>query len=144
MTDTNYFADKSSQGEMTNEDMALLFLMPLIQMAWAHGAISPREKRVIFDAAREEGIDHRSSLNDTLDKWLVYQPSQQFYYECLGLIKNMLQAMTVKEREQKRDKLLERCRTVAVSAGGKSSMDVNHDISSEEKELLTELEHLLG
>ena len=144
MTNINYFFNKSSQNEMTDEDLSLLFLIPLVQMAWAHGAISPREEQVIFEAAREEGIDHRSSLNDTLGKWLVYQPSQQFYSECLGLIKNMLQAMTVKEREQKCDKLLERCRTVAVSAGGKSSMDVNHHISSEEKELLTELEHLLG
>ena len=144
MTDTNYFADKSSQGEMTDEDMALLFLMPLVQMAWAHGAISPREKRVIFDAAREEGIDHRSSLNDTLDKWLVYQPSRVFYVDCLGLIKTTLQTMTVKERGKKRDKLFERCRTVAASAGGKSLMDVNHHISEEERELLTELEQTLS
>lgn len=144
MTNTNYFADKSSPDKMSDEDMSLLFLMPLIQMAWAHGAISPREKQVIFDAAREEGIDHRSSLNDTLNKWLVYQPSQQFYDECLSLIRNTLQTMTVKEREPKRDKMFERCRIVAASAGGKSPMDVDHHISREEKELLTELEQILS
>jgi len=144
MNDTNYFVDKSSQNLMTEEDMSLLFLIPLVQMAWAHGAISPREKQAIFDAARKEGIDHRSSLNDTLDKWLVYQPGRQFYDECLGLIKNTLQAMTVKEREQKRNKMFERCRTVAASAGGKSPMDLNHHVSGEEKELLTELEQTLS
>ena len=52
--------------------------------------------------------------------------------------------MTVKERVKKRDKLFERCRTVAASAGGKSLMDVNHHISTEEKELLTELEQMLS
>ncbi len=139
MTNADYFVDKSSQNEMSDEDRTLLFLIPLVQMAWAHGAISPREKQVIFDAAREEGIDHRSSLNDTLDKWLVYQPSRQFYDECLGLIKNTLQTMTVKEREQKREKMFECCRTVAAAAGGKSLMDVNHHISLEEKELLAML-----
>jgi len=144
MNDTNYFVDKSSQNEMSDEDLSLLFLIPLVQMAWAHGAISPREKQVIFDAAREEGIDHRSSLNDTLDKWLVYQPSQQFYNECSGLIKSRLQTIMVKERDQKRDKIFERCRAVAASAGGKSLMDVNHHVSQEERELLNELEHLLG
>ena len=143
MTDTNYFGDKSSQGEMTDEDLSLLFLIPLVQMAWAHGAVSPREKRVIFDAAREEGIDHRSSLNDTLDKWLVYQPSRAFYVDCLGLIKSMLQNMTVKERAKKRERLFERCRTVAASAGGRSLMDVNHHISEEERELLAEFEQVL-
>lgn len=143
MTNTNYFVDKSSRNLMTDEDMSLLFLMPLVQMAWAHGAISPREKRVIFDAAREEGIDHRSSLNDTLDRWLVYQPSRPFYDECSGLIKTALKTMTVKVRDQKRDKIVERCRTVAASAGGKSLMDINHHVSTEERELLGELEHLL-
>ena len=143
MTNTNYFVDKSSQNSMTEEDMSLLFLMPLVQMAWAHGAVSPREKQVIFDAAREEGIDHRSSLNDTLDRWLVYQPSRQFYDECSDLIKITLKPMTIKLRDQKRDKIFERCRTVAASAGGKSLMDINHHISAEEKELLGELEQML-
>ena len=144
MTNTNYFVHKSSQNEMTDEDMSLLFLIPLVQMAWEHGAISPREEQVIFDAAREEGIDHRSSLNDTLGKWLVYQPSQHFYDECLGLIKITLRAKTVKERKQIRDKIFDRCRKVAASAGGKSLMDVNHHVSEEERELLTELEQTLS
>ena len=144
MSNTNYFLSKSSQNEMTDEDVSLLFLIPLVQMAWAHGAISPREKRVIFDAAREEGIDHRSSLNDTLDKWLVYQPSRVFYVDCLSLIKSKLQTMTVKERVKKRDKIFDRCRKVAASAGGKSLMDLNHHVSEEERELLTELEQTLS
>lgn len=137
MNDTNYFFQKGTQNEMTDEDLSMLFLMPLVQMAWAHGAISPREKQIIFEAAREENIDERHALNDTLDQWLVYQPSRRFFDECLSLIKNTLQAMTVKEREQKRDKIFERCRRVASAAGDKSLMDVNHRISPEEKELLT-------
>ena len=139
----NYFADKSSQSEMLDEDMSLLFLIPLVQMAWAHGAISPREKQVIFDAAREEGIDHRSSSNDTIDNWLVYQPSRQFYDECLLLLQSKLQTMTVKERDQKRHRILTRCQTVAASAGDRSPMDTNHRISPEEKELMAELEEML-
>ena len=144
MSNTNYFLSKSSQNEMTDEDVSLLFLIPLVQMAWAHGAISPREKQVIFTAARKDGIDHRSALNETLDKWLVYQPSRQFYDECLGLIKKELEIMTVKERIKNRERIFGRCREVAAAAGGKSLMDVNHHVSEEERELLAELEHLLG
>ncbi len=144
MTDTNYFFLRNSEGEITKEHMPLLFLVPLVQMAWAHGAISPREKHVIFEAAREDEIDHRSSLNDTLDKWLVYQPSRQFYDDALGAIKDTLQTMTVKDRNQKRGKIFERCRTVAAAAGGKSLMDLNHHVSAEEKALLVELEQTLS
>jgi hypothetical protein len=32
--------DKS---ELTETEHSLLFLMPLVEMAWVHGAISPRE-----------------------------------------------------------------------------------------------------
>ncbi len=140
MNNTNYFAGKNSPDDLSDEDTSLLFLIPLVQMAWAHGAVSPREKQVIFDAAREEGIDHRSLLNDTIDNWLVYQPNRQFYDECLFLIQTKLQSLTVKERTQKRNGLLTRCKTVAASAGDRSPLDTNHRISPEEEELLADLE----
>lgn len=120
-------------------DNTILFLVPLIQMAWAHGAISPREKRVIFDAAREDGIDERHRFNETLDRWLVYQPSAKFFGDCLKQIEERKKMMTVKEREQIRKKVLSRCRRVAETAGDSSPMDTDHRVSSEEKILLDEL-----
>ena len=31
-----------TNGSLADEERALLFVLPLIQVAWAHGAISPR------------------------------------------------------------------------------------------------------
>ena len=124
-------------------ETSILFLVPLIQTAWAHGAISPREKQLIFDSAREDGIEERHHLNHILDRWLVYQPSASFFADCLGQIRERLRLMTVKERELTRTKILDRCRNVAETAGGKSPMDINHHISREEKELLEELQEML-
>jgi hypothetical protein len=125
------------------EEKSMLFLMPLVQMAWAHGAISPHEKQIIFEAAREDAIDERHFLNNELDKKLTYQPSRNFFNECLLLIAEEFKEMTVKERAEKRSTILTRCQHVAASAGGKSLMDIEHHVSIEEKQLLDELNEIL-
>lgn len=117
-------------------EMPLLFLIPLVETAWAHGAIARNEKQLIFTAAREEKIDEKHFLNETLDELLVYQPGQQFFGDCLSLIKSHLAAMTVKERELKSSKLIKRCRQIAAAAAGNSVMDVDKSVSPEEREVL--------
>lgn len=123
--------------------MQLLFLVPLVQTAWAHGAIARSEKNLIFDAAREDKVDARSPLNDQLDNWLVYQPSRQFFADCLEKIKTVLQSLTVREREELKTRLINRCRRIAESAGGNSSMDVSSFVSPEEEETLAEIAETL-
>lgn len=120
-------------------ELPLLFLVPLVETAWAHGAIAAGERRLIFTAAREEQIDETHFLNDTLAELLVYQPSQRFFDECRSQIKTELEAMTVKERETKLRKLVSRCRRIAAEAGGNSAMDVEKFTSAEEREMLARL-----
>lgn len=130
--------------EMNKERERFLFLMPLVQTAWAHGAIARREKQMIFEAAREDGIDERSPLNDRLAEYLVYQPSRRFFADCLGEISRLLQAMPVHTREQQSAKIISRCRRVAESAGGNSEMDVSAFVSPEERQVLAEISESLN
>lgn len=127
--------------ELENE---LLFLMPLVQTAWAHGAIAAREKHLIFEAAREDGIDERDSLNDRLDDYLTNQPSLSFFDECLSEIAGILQAMNVSERESLKAKIIKRCRNIADSAGGNSAMDVSAFTSAEEQRTLEQISEALN
>ncbi|MCD9185706.1 MAG: hypothetical protein LUM44_04695 [Pyrinomonadaceae bacterium] len=136
---------KGWRREKLNEnEMPLLFLIPLVETAWAHGAVARNEKQIIFAAAREEKIDEKDELNEVLDEMLIYQPGRQFFTECLETIKSELAAMTVKKREIERKKLIERCKLVAAAAGTNSPMDVEKFTSDEEREvlmrLITELE----
>lgn len=130
--------------EMTENELPLLFLVPLVQTAWAHDAISAREKKVIFDAARGEGIDERSPLNETLGDWLLYQPGKRFFNECLALIEERLSEMTVKEREQARKKIYQRCHAVAAASGDARRADVRHFVSREETESLAGIAEAIG
>jgi hypothetical protein len=140
---TNLFADTESIDELTAEEISLLYLMPLIQIAWVCGAVSPREKQVIYSAARSDSIDERHHYNDIINELLNYQPSQEFFEKCLMLINKSFENITVKERKKLKTSILQRCNQVAASAGEKSLMDVNHNISPEEAHLLKIFNELL-
>ncbi|MCB1024356.1 MAG: hypothetical protein KDB79_08200, partial [Acidobacteria bacterium] len=129
--------------DLNSEELALLFLIPLIQTAWVCKAVSPREKHEIYKAARKDAIDGRHEFNDVIDDFLKYQPGGDFFDHCLRLINDSLENMTVKERTRVKTKILSRCERVAASAGGKSLMDVNHHISEKEKQLLENLRAFL-
>jgi hypothetical protein len=141
--ETNSYVVSRSRGgrrtELSETEIPLLFLVPLIETAWAHGAIARSEKQLIFTAAREEQIDEKHPLNDTLDELLVYQPGQEFFGDCRSLIKSKLAAMTVKERKATRSKIIKRCREIAAAAAGNSVMDVDKFISPEERAVLERL-----
>jgi hypothetical protein len=137
---TDYHAGRKRGGsreQLSEVEMPLLFLVPLVETAWAHGAIARNEKQLVFEAAREEQIDEKHFLNDALDELLTYQPGQPFFDDCLALIKSRLAAMTIKEREPKLAKLIKRCREIAAAAAGNSVMDVEKFTSPEEREVLT-------
>lgn len=143
---TNFKTAKQKQlslNEFTEHDAELLFLMPLVQVAWAHGAVSPRERQVIFEAARNEGIDERHPLNQRLADWLVYQPSQNFFTKCLRMINERLREMSVKEREWRKSKILNYATRVAASAGEKSLMDTEHRVSAEELRALAKISEMM-
>jgi hypothetical protein len=138
------FANIQSAFELNPAELSLLYLVPLVQMAWVCEAVSPREKQVIYNAARADLIDERHELNDVIDDFLTYQPGQSFFDECLDLIARSLKEMTVRERNAVRSKILDGCEKVAASAGEKSLMDVNHHISEQESELLKKFREVLN
>lgn len=141
---TRIFDDVKSVDNLTEDEVSLLHLVPLIQTAWVCNAISKREKQIIFSAARKDSIDERHDFNDIIDEWLSYQPSQKFFDDCLLLIGDSFQEMTVKERNTLKSNILSGCNEVAESAGGKSMMDINHHISLKEKKLLNKLREFLN
>ncbi len=121
-------------GNLTIEQRHL-FLVPLVQVAWGHGIVSTREKHLIYKAAREDGIDERHPLNDTLGDLLINQPSRRFFDDCLEQLSEILFRMTVSERGRNRSKLISRCTQVA-EVTGDERFDTDGGISDEERQSL--------
>ena len=134
----------NDHGQLEKDERSLLFMLPIIQVAWAHGAISPREAFAIFEIAREDGIDPTHWFNEKIDSFLMYQPSSKFYEDALDLIRSTIADMTVKERKETVAKLISRSERVAAAAGDRSPMDVDHRVSEEEKKVIDLLYEAFG
>ena len=57
------------------EKLAALALAPLVEVAWADGAVTPAERQGVMEAARQLGIDQHSEFcRSTLRRWLHEAP----------------------------------------------------------------------
>src|SRR5436190_4672740 len=58
---------------------AALSLAPLVEVAWADGAISPRERDAILAAAEEQGVTPGSPGRSLLESWLDTRPQASLF-----------------------------------------------------------------
>jgi hypothetical protein len=102
----------------TPETVMLLHLIPLVQMAWAEGGVSDRERALIVEAARARGILADSEADRELAKWLGQRPSDDFFERTLRAVAAMLQAVPPEEGEAGRRNLLSYSSAIASASGG--------------------------
>ena len=63
----------------TTDTVALLPLIPLIQMAWAEGGVSDAERHLIAKLARSRGIVEGEAADRQLSVWLTTCPAEQVF-----------------------------------------------------------------
>jgi hypothetical protein len=102
----------------TPETVMLLHLVPLLQMAWAEGSVSDRERDLIIEAARARGIDKDSPADHQLTAWLASRPSDELFEKTLRAVGTILQARPPEEREASQLDLLSRLTAIASASGG--------------------------
>jgi hypothetical protein len=118
----------------TPDTVMLLHLVPLLQMAWAEGGVSDRERDLIIEAARAHGIEKGSAADQQLTTWLAHPPSDAMFERALGAVAAILQARTSDERESSQRDLVSRLTSVASASGGILGFG---KISAEEQQVLT-------
>ena len=102
----------------TAETVMLLHLAPLLQVAWAEGGVSDRERALIVEAARARGVEPGSAADAQLAAWLSTRPSTEFFDHTLRLIQAILQTQSTDERAAAERDLLTRSAAVASASGG--------------------------
>jgi hypothetical protein len=117
----------------TPETVMLLHLVPLVQMAWAEGDVSPRERDLIVEAARARGISAGSPADKQLSGWLIRRPSNELFEKTLRAIGAILQARPAGEREASHKDLLSYLTAIASASGGVLGFRA---VSDEERKLL--------
>jgi hypothetical protein len=65
----------------TPETIALLPLVPVLQVAWAKAGVSSAERTLIVNLARSRGIAANSAADRTLNEWLEHKPSEDTFHK---------------------------------------------------------------
>lgn len=126
----------------TEETIALLPLIPLVEVAWAEGGVADRERQMIFEIARSRGIAPGCKAFDQLTQWLEKRPSEQFFEDTLHAIRLMLDTLPPAEQWSSREDLLAYCNQIAeLVAGGILG---RAQISDQERGLIAHIAEEIG
>jgi hypothetical protein len=129
----------------TRETIMLLYLVPLVHVAWTDGSVSGRERSLILETAAARGVEPGTSGYQTLTDWLERRPSEEFFLKTLHLIGLLLRELPEKNQQITANDLVSYSTRVAEAHGGLlSAIGLGSKISGEERRLLeriaTELE----
>lgn len=102
----------------TADTVSLLHVVPLVQMAWAEGGMSMRERDLIIEAARARGIETGSPADQMLAGWLAKRPSDELFSTTLRAIAAMLASRPDAERDASEKDLVAYLSSIASASGG--------------------------
>lgn len=124
--------------------LPLLFMVPLVQVAWAEGFVQAGEKRVILRYAEGFEINGNEENFRQLGIWLADRPTDEFYDESLEDLQIILVNIPAKQAAYLRGILQTGCVEVANAAGEIGLLRSRSSIQREEKELLKDIGDRLG
>lgn len=101
----------------TRGRLALLQIVPLVQIAWADGRVSQGERSLILEAARLHGVKEESPAFTKLLAWLAEPPPESFFATTLRVVAAMYESMPSDLRESRRQDLVSACTRVAEVSG---------------------------
>jgi hypothetical protein len=120
------------------ETLAALAVVPLVAVAWADGAVQPKEREVILTAAKKSGIQPQDGRYPLLERWLNEHPGAEMIDAWKHYINGLCKKLTPPEAEELKHDLLDLARNVAQAAGG--FLGLGNKISAAEQAVLTDLE----
>ena len=103
---------------LTRETGAAILLAPLVQVAWAEGEVTDREREVVFEIAASRGLEAGSPAGQQLEEWLDRRPSDALFDTALEVMKAGLAVFPSDERAQRIGEIVTGCRRVAEASGG--------------------------
>ena len=130
---------------ITAETAPAFFLAPLVQVAWAIGAPSRREREAVLRLAHERGVEDGSAAADQLSKWLKDRPSEELFDTALEALRYGYSVLPPDERDERVQRVLNACYKVAESRGTDigRQFGIGDGVSPVEKSLLDRINYKL-
>ncbi|KAA0255236.1 hypothetical protein FBQ97_04820 [Acidobacteria bacterium ACD] len=123
MADATGVADEGILKELMElgfdrETLTLVHMIPLLEVAWADGQVSERERELVLDAARTRGVTAGSPGHEKLMGWLAERPPQVLFDRTLVLARATLAVLPDDRRDRVRKDLFAHCEAIAEASGG--------------------------
>jgi hypothetical protein len=123
------------------ETVLAVTLVPLVVVAWADGAIDPKERAVLIRSAEERGIKPGNPAHEMFVRWLEREPRPQLIEAWKQFVRALGAALEEPERLAMHARLMEMARGVAEATGG--FLGLTSKISPAEHAALEDLEAAL-
>jgi hypothetical protein len=98
--------------------IAALSLVPLIQVAWADGAIQDNERTAILQGAHGKGLEEGSDGYELLQRWLERQPGDELFSAWEAYIKALASQLNDEQNRLLKNQIVGFAKLVATAAGG--------------------------
>lgn len=118
----------------TRNTVALLHLVPLIQVGWTSGRVTDEQRELILEAARLRGIEKGSASHRQLESWFGNQPSEDSFEKTLRIISLLVKQAPETHQTRSRHGLFTHCVRVAAASG--EILGFGSEISDKELRLL--------
>jgi tellurite resistance protein len=103
---------------LNRETGPAILLAPLVQVAWAEGEVTEREREVVFEIAASRGVVAGSAAHAQLDTWLRQRPADALFETAFEVMKVAASVLPAEEREERIRGIVDACRRVAEASGG--------------------------
>lgn len=140
LTDPELLRELSELG-FTPETVSLLPLVPVVQMAWAEGGVTPAERQLVVELARKRGITAGGAADAVLSDWLTRRPAQDVFTRATRLIGAMLETSSDAAATVSADDLIKAAEDIAGASGGLLGIG---RVSAEERAILSQIQSALN
>ncbi len=110
--------------------VVVLFLVPLLHVAWSDGTMSDRERALILEAAHAHGVKEGTPAHEKLNGWLAARPPEETSERAVKVIRDLVVFQSTDARQATTGKLLDACERIAAASGG--FLGLGSKISTEE------------
>ena len=122
---------------LRSNTIAALSLVPLIQVAWADGAIQDNECTAILQGAHGKGLEEGSDGYELLQRWLERQPGDELFTAWEAYIKALASQLNDEQNRLLKNQIVGFAKLVATAAGGILGFG---KVSASEEKVLTRIE----
>jgi hypothetical protein len=137
VSDPSVLAELQELG-FTADTVILLPLMPLLEMAWAEGGVTPAERQMLVSLARSRGIAEDSAADRQLNAWIAARPAPEVFTKSARLISALLDSGAPAANGLTADQLVKYAEQIASASGGLLGLPIR-SVSMEERDLLARI-----